>query len=316
MTTAPATTSKPRVLIVEDDPISQNMLKSALKKEGYGFAIAQNGQEAIDLYSQEFFSIIITDWVMPEMDGLELCRLIRSMRIDRYIYIIMLSGQNTKAHLVKGLEAGADEYIFKPIHHAELRVRLEGACRILELESSLKQSMTEIRELSVRDRLTGCFNRVYMDHQLTLEIMRASRYHHPLSILMCDLDHFKNVNDTYGHLAGDEVLKSSVATLTSSFRKGVDWMARYGGEEFVIILPETDQAGAQLVAERMRARIAAAPVTFTGCDINITVSFGTVTLIPTYKENTRVMEQVLNVADTCLYQAKNAGRNQVVSAEM
>jgi diguanylate cyclase (GGDEF)-like protein len=316
MTTQPAISNKPRVLIVEDDLISLNLLKSALNKEGYGFAVAHNGQEAIDLYSEEFFSIIITDWVMPGMDGLELCRLIRSMKIDRYIYIIMLSGKNSKVHLVKGLEAGADEYIFKPIHQSELRVRLAGACRILELESTLKKSMAEIHELSVRDRLTGSFNRVYMDHQLTQEIMRASRYHHPLSVLMCDLDHFKNINDTHGHLAGDGVLKSCVALLTSSFRHGVDWIARYGGEEFVIILPETDLTGAQLVAERMRQRIAATPVNFAGCEIQVTASFGTVTLIPTHKENARVMEQVLNVADTCLYQAKNAGRNQVVSAEM
>jgi len=316
MTTQSSIPAKPRVLIVEDDPVSQNLLKSALKKEGYGFAVARNGQEAIDHYSQEFFSIIITDWLMPGMDGLELCRLIRSMNIDRYIYIIMLSGQNTKAHLVKGLESGADEYIFKPIHQSELRVRLAGACRILDLESSLKRSMAEIHELSVRDRLTGSFNRVYMDHQLAQEIMRAARYHHPLSVLMCDLDHFKIINDTHGHLAGDEVLKSCVANLTSTFRQGVDWMARYGGEEFVIVLPETDQPGALLVAERMRERIAATPVNFAGCDIEVTASFGTVTLIPTHKENTRVMEQVLNIADTCLYQAKNAGRNRVVSAEM
>jgi diguanylate cyclase (GGDEF)-like protein len=176
--------------------------------------------------------------------------------------------------------------------------------------------MAEIHELSVRDRLTGSFNRVYMDHQLTHEIMRAARYHHPLSVLMCDLDHFKIINDTHGHLAGDDVLKSCVANLTSTFRQGVDWMARYGGEEFVIVLPETDQPGAMLVAERMRERIAATPVNFAGCEIEVTASFGTVTLIPSHNENTRVMEQVLNIADTCLYQAKNAGRNRVVSAEM
>jgi diguanylate cyclase (GGDEF)-like protein len=176
--------------------------------------------------------------------------------------------------------------------------------------------MSEIHELSVRDRLTGSFNRVYMDHQLTHEITRAARYHHPLSVLMCDLDHFKVINDTHGHLAGDEVLKSCVALLTSSFRQEVDWIARYGGEEFVIVLPETDQPGALLVADRMRERIAATPVIFAGYGIEVTASFGTVTLIPNHKEITRVMEQVLNVADTCLYQAKNAGRNRVVSAEM
>lgn len=316
MTTDPTLTGKPRVLVVEDDPMSQAQLISALEKEGYGFAVARNGQEAIDLYSEEFFSIIITDWVMPEMDGLELCRLIRSMKIDRYIYIIVLTAKSTKTDLIQGLEAGADEYIVKPIYQSELRVRLKGACRILELESSLKSSIAEIHELSVRDQLTGSFNRVYMDHHLTQEIMRSSRYHHTLSVLMVDLDHFKVINDTYGHMAGDEVLKSCVNIISSSFRKGVDWMARYGGEEFVIVLPETDQAGALLVAERMRQRIAATPVNFVGCEIDITASFGSVTIIPTNTVRVRYMEQVLNVADTCLYQAKNAGRNQIVSAEM
>jgi diguanylate cyclase (GGDEF)-like protein len=313
----PATTTElPRILIVEDDPMAQTLLMSHLKQEGYGFAVARNGQEALDLYSHEFFSIIITDWMMPEMDGLELCRLIRSMKIDRYIYIILLTGQDSKTDLVQGLEAGADEYIVKPIHRSELRVRLKGACRILDLESSLKKSMAEVRELSIRDRLTGIFNRVYMDHQLAQEIMRSTRYHHNLSVLMCDLDHFKTINDTYGHLAGDEVLRTCVELVCSSFRQGVDWMARYGGEEFVIVLPETDHTGALLVAERMRERIASAPVNFAGCKIDITASFGSVTLVPTNKGHARLMEQVLNVADTCLYQAKNDGRNRIVSAEM
>lgn len=316
MTPDDITPDKPRVLIVEDDQMSQTMLLSALQKEGYGYALARNGQEAIDLYSQEFFPIIITDWIMPEMDGLELCRLIRSMKIDRYIYIIILTGQDSKTDLVQGLEAGADEYIVKPIHQAELRVRLKNACRVLGLETSLKKSMAKIHELSIRDRLTGSFNRVYMDYQLAQEIMRSARYHHTLSVLMCDLDHFKAVNDTYGHLAGDVVLKHCVDCLTASFRNGVDWLARYGGEEFVIVLPETDQAGALLVAERMRQRIAATPVDVSGCEIDITASFGTVTIIPTIKGQVRIMEQVLNVADTCLYQAKNAGRNRIVSAEM
>jgi diguanylate cyclase (GGDEF)-like protein len=253
---------------------------------------------------------------MPKMDGLELCRLIRSMKLERYIYIILLTGQDSKTDLIKGLEAGADDYIVKPIHRAELRVRLKGACRILDLETNLKTSMAEIHELSIHDRLTGSFNRVYMDYQLKQEIKRSSRYHRCLSILMCDLDHFKRINDTYGHLGGDVVLKSCVNQLSSSIRQGIDWTARYGGEEFVIVLPETDQAGALLVAERMRERIANTPISFEGCEIAVTASFGSVTLIPSVNGTVRYMEKVLNIADTCLYQAKNDGRNRIVSAEM
>jgi diguanylate cyclase (GGDEF)-like protein len=306
----------PRILVVEDDPLARTILSSVLKKEGYSFDIASNGQEAIDKYSEDFFPIIITDWLMPEMDGLELCRLIRSMKINRYIYIMIVTGQDSREDVVKGLEAGADDYIIKPIHQAELRVRLKGACRILDLESTLKNSLAEIHELSIRDRLTGAFNRVYMDHQLGQELARCNRYHRPLSVLMCDLDHFKAVNDTYGHLAGDEVLRSCVDTLTSSLRNGIDWIARYGGEEFVIVLPETDQVGAQVLAERLRGRIAATSIDVVGCEIDITASFGSATVIPTFNESARYMEQVLQVADSCLYQAKNNGRNQVVSAEV
>ncbi len=307
---------RPRILIVEDDELSLHMLTSLLDSEGYEFSVARNGQEAMDLYSQEFFPIIITDWLMPEMDGIELCHMIRSMNLDRYIYIIVLTSQASKSDLIQGLDAGADDYIVKPIHRAELRVRLKGACRILDLEASLKKSMAEIREMSIHDRLTGSFNRVFMDQQLTQEIMRSSRYHHNLSIIMVDLDHFKVINDTFGHMAGDEVLKESVKNITSSFRRGVDWIARYGGEEFVIVLPETDHAGALLVAERMRLKIAAAPIDYMGCPIAITASFGLLTLLPSISGAPRFLEQVLNVADTCLYQAKNNGRNQVVSAEM
>jgi diguanylate cyclase (GGDEF)-like protein len=316
--TTPDTTAValPRVLIVEDDPLARKILSSVLKKEGYPFDIAFNGQEAIDKYGDEFFPIIITDWMMPEMDGLELCRLIRSMKINRYIYIMIVTGQDSREDVIKGLEAGADDYITKPIYQSELRVRLKGACRILELESTLKNSLAEIHELSIRDQLTGAFNRVYMDHQLEQELIRCNRYHRPLSVLMCDLDHFKAVNDTYGHLAGDEVLRSCVTTITESLRRGIDWVARYGGEEFVIVLPETDQVGAQVLAERLRRKIATTPVNVVGCEIDITASFGSATVVPSLNKTTRFMEQVLNVADTCLYQAKNNGRNQVVTAEL
>lgn len=316
MTITTTTTDLPRVLIVEDEPMSQTLLKSALKKEGYEFAVARNGQEAIDLFGQDFFPIIITDWLMPEMDGLELCRLIRSMKIDRYIYIILLTGQDSRTDLIQGLEAGADEYIVKPIHRAELRVRLKGACRILELESTLKKSLAEIRELSIRDKLTGAFNRVYMDHQLSQELVRCNRYCRPMSVVMCDLDFFKKINDTYGHLAGDEVLRSCVDIIKSSLRRGIDWVARYGGEEFVIVLPETDQVGATVFAERLRNKIADTSVDVIECEINITASFGSVTLVPADKRNVGNMEQVLNMADRCLYQAKNSGRNRLVAVEM
>jgi len=311
--TAVDRTNKPRILVVEDDLTDRAIISSALDKEGYEYALATNGQEAIDLYSQDFFPIIITDWVMPEMDGLELCRLIRSMKIQRYIYIILLTSQDSKSDMVTGLEAGADDYLVKPLHRAELRVRLKSACRILDLESTLKQSMAEIRELSVRDALTGAFNRGYMDHQLQHEIKRTYRYHHPLSIIMCDIDHFKQVNDTFGHQAGDEVLKNCVTRINASIRRGIDWSARYGGEEFVIVLPETDQPGCFVVAERIRQLIAINPIDAFGCEIDITASFGAVTIMPADSRPQLLPDQLIHMADTCLYKAKTNGRNRVES---
>lgn len=305
-----------KILVVEDDPVSMAILTAFLDKENYQYSVACNGQEAIDKYSEDFFSIIITDWMMPEMDGLELCRLLRTMKINRYIYIIMVTALDTKADIVQGLESGADEYIVKPIHHAELRVRLKNAIRILDLEINLKKSLAEISELSIRDALTGAFNRGYMDHQLVQEVKRAQRYVHPLSILMCDLDHFKRVNDTYGHQAGDEVLKEFVKQINHSIRRGIDWVARYGGEEFLVVLPETDFAGCAIVAERIRQLIALNPVDAFGCEIDITSSFGAVTIAPTESRHIVHTEQFLQMADQCLYEAKETGRNRVVQKMM
>jgi len=303
----------PRILIVEDDPVDRAMLASALQKGGYEFAVAVNGQDAIDLYSQEFFPIIITDWLMPEMDGLELCRFIRSMKTKSYIYIILLSGRESRADLIEGLSAGADEYLVKPLDCDELQVRLKVAQRILDLELSLKQTLAEVREISIHDPLTGAFNRGYMDQQLLQELKRSFRYFHPLSIIMCDLDHFKAVNDTYGHQAGDEVLKRCVATIFASIRHGIDWVVRYGGEEFLIILPETDQQGCSVAAERLRSRIAAEAIEVDGGVISQTVSFGAVTVHPDEANWNMPLEEVFHLADVCLYQAKQQGRNRVVA---
>ena len=316
MTDVPTLQKSPRILIVEDDPIDRAILSAALQKGGYEFAVAANGRDAIDLYSQEFFPIIISDWLMPEMDGLELCSFIRSMKTQSYIYIILLTGRESKSDLVKGLAAGADEYLVKPLLYDELLVRLKGAQRILDLELSLKRSLAEVRETSIHDPLTGAFTRGYMDQQLLQELKRSFRYIHHLSIIMCDLDHFKLVNDTYGHQTGDVVLKRCVATICATIRQGIDWVARYGGEEFVIVLPETDQPGCSIVAERLRERIASEAIEVEGGIITQTVSFGAVTVEPAESNRNRSLEEVFNLADLCLYQAKEQGRNRVVSAEM
>lgn len=299
---------KLKILVVEDDLFAQTILKDALERLDYDVVMACNGREALELCQAEHFPIIITDWVMPEMDGVEFCRAMRATPSEQYVFILLLTALDKKDELIIGLDAGADEYLVKPFHEVELAARLRAAQRILDLESSLKQ-------LALHDQLTGAYNRGYLDKHLTKEIQRSWRYNHPLSIVICDIDHFKRVNDTFGHQAGDQVLKEFVNRINRSIRNENDWMARYGGEEFVIVLPETPPGGCLIVAERIRQLIAATPVQFLGQSIAVTVSFGAITI-----ENTSLMEEmdmdvILAKADECLYRAKETGRNRVVAVQ-
>lgn len=303
------------ILVADDDPITSAVLRRYLEEEGYAAVFVTNGEDALELYRQGFFSIIITDWLMPKMDGTDLCRAIRNMSSDRYTYIILLTALDSQDELEKGLEAGADEYLVKPVRQAELRLRLKGARRILELENTLKRSIAEIRELSIRDPLTGSFNRGYMDVQLVNEINRVYRYEHPLSVILGDIDHFKRINDTFGHLAGDEVLRKCACTIGGSVRYGIDWLARYGGEEFVIALPETDQQGCMVVAERIRQQIASQQFESNGKTFSLTISFGAVTILPGDYTKPVTLDEVLMSADSCLYKAKNGGRNRIVATQ-
>lgn len=306
---------QPRVLIVEDDPVARALLEVYLESDGYEFVSVTDGKQALELFERESFPIVITDWLMPEMDGIELCKALRNLGSEHYTYIILLTAQVSQGNMVEGLEAGADEYIVKPIHHPELRARLKGACRILELESSLKRSLSEIRELTIRDNLTGAFNRGYMDQQLAYEIRRAYRYEHQLSVILFDIDFFKQINDTYGHQAGDEALRQCVATVNGSIRNNIDWVARYGGEEFLVVLPETDHPGCQIVAERIRRSIEACPLTYRKHNFSMTASFGAITVTPIKNLAPATVDSLLHASDTCLYQAKLEGRNRIVSRQ-
>jgi diguanylate cyclase (GGDEF)-like protein len=297
-----------KILVVEDDLLSQTILKDALARLGYSVTLAGNGRDALELCQHEQFPIIITDWVMPEMDGIEFCRSIRAIPTEHYVFILLLTSLDKKSELIAGLEAGADEYLVKPVHEIELAARLKAARRVLDLEASLKQ-------LALHDQLTGAYNRGYLDRQLSKEIQRSWRYGHPLSIIICDIDHFKSVNDCYGHQAGDQVLKELVALINRSIRNENDWMARYGGEEFVIVLPETPPSGCLMVAERIRLLISALPVTVKGGAINVTVSFGAITIENTNLIEEMTMDVILGKADECLYRAKENGRNRVISVQ-
>ncbi len=287
------------------------LLEKTLTKAGYEVVSVKDGHEALTSLSERFFPIVITDWIMPGMDGLQLCRTIRKRVFAGYVFIFLLTVRDSKDDMIAGLEAGADDYLTKPFNRGELFARLKTATRILELEKFLKKANEEIRILSITDTLTGCYNRAYMDERFPKELKRAVRYGHPISVILIDVDHFKAVNDTYGHLAGDQVLKRLVGTINESIRSDVDWIARYGGEEFIVVFPETDFEKAKLLAERLRRKVSRRMIQFKEEKIRITASFGIAGFTSSDSLRDISYEAVISLADKSLYQAKQEGRNRV-----
>jgi diguanylate cyclase (GGDEF)-like protein len=303
-------------LIVEDNPVSRKLLEKSLLKSGYQTTSVENGIQALEQLNAHFFPIVLSDWMMPEMDGPQLCRAIRKGAFPGYVFIILLTAKDSKEDIITGLRAGADDYLTKPINNAELIARLNTGFRILELEQSLKSANEEIRILSITDSLTGCYNRAYLNEKLLQEINRTKRYRHSLSIIMCDIDHFKKINDTHGHLAGDQILERFAMGLIKSVRQDLDWVARYGGEEFIMILPETDCQSALQVAERVRITIEQTRMDLSGKEVHITVSFGVTGFDVDTPEERLSYQKIIEQADIYLYQAKEKGRNQVVGGPL
>lgn len=304
------------VMLVEDSRTQALKFQMMLESHGYHVSVAQNGLEAMNMLLNSQTSIVISDWIMPEMDGSELCRAIRKHDFGNYVYIILLTAKDSKNDIIEGLEAGADDYLTKPVDDAELIARLTTAERVIRLESSLKQRNKEIALLSITDPLTKVFNRGYLNDNLPKAFKRAVRYQQNLSIIICDLDHFKNVNDNYGHQVGDLVLKAFVKALDGSLRKDLDWMARYGGEEFLIALPETDLNGGTAAAERFRQRIEELVIHADGKDIQITASFGVAAIDQNGDKSYLTTDDLIKAADRCLYQAKDRGRNKCIGASI
>jgi two-component system chemotaxis response regulator CheY len=293
-----------KILIAEDDPISRRVLEVNLLKWGYEVMVASDGVEALEIIQQpESSHLIISDWMMPRMDGLALCREIRSMEKSKYIYFIVLTTKGEKKNIIEGLEAGADDFLTKPFNREELKYRIRIGERIINLER-------RILELANTDALTGLLNRRAFMERIEVEIFRAQREKRPLSLVMTDIDHFKRVNDTHGHQAGDLVLQRFARQLTTSTRP-YDFVGRYGGEEFVVCLPGTDGCEAGPVAERMRRQIEDMEIMLPddSRSIRITASFGTA---PYSIESVEHIDLLIKRADDALYLAKKEGRNRVV----
>ncbi len=306
----------PTILLAEDDPVTRMLMTRFLKKAGYDVHAASNGSEALDRMMARYYPILVTDWEMPEMDGVALCKAVRNMQLDGYVYTLLLTARDSKEHIIAGLEAGADDYLVKPVHEAELIARLNAGRRILNLEHSLRAANQRNRILSITDALTGAYNRRYLMEQLPRELERCRRYAYPLSVLMCDVDHFKKINDVRGHAAGDEVLQQFAARTQKSIRSTSDWVARYGGEEFLVILPETSHDGALQVAEKLRGLISATPFATRNGDCAVTASFGVASTGPNGPDISLKVDKLIRAADDCLYQSKQEGRNRSSGQEV
>lgn len=295
-----------KILVAEDSKYYRILLEDNLKQWGYDPVPADNGAEAWEILQLEDGPrLALLDWIMPQMNGLQVCQKIRSREKESYIYVILLTSQSGKENVIAGLESGADDYIIKPFNEEELKYRLKIGERILRLENRIMQ-------LASIDPLTGVLNRRVFMERLDSEIQRYYRFRTPLSVIMMDLDYFKNVNDLYGHLAGDQVLRQ-VAEKLGHLIRGYDFIGRYGGEEFIICLPAAGSERISDIAERIRIEIEKMHIPLEGNinGVKITASFG----VSCLEKNTGVsIDELIKKADNALYQSKREGRNRVCIA--
>jgi diguanylate cyclase (GGDEF)-like protein len=251
--------------------------------------------------------LALLDWVMPGRNGIEVCRAIRQEEGRPYTYLILVTGRSGKTPMLDGLEAGADDYLVKPVDTHELRARLNTAKRILDLQERLLATQYQLREQATRDSLTGLWNRPMIFETLARELTRSQREHRPLAVIMADVDHFKDVNDTHGHLVGDTVLHQTAERLLAALRP-YDTVGRYGGEEFLIVLPGCCGGSALALAERLRQSVACAPLAAGATSLRVTLSLGVAAW-----DGASAVPDLLRNADAALYRAKRGGRNRVES---
>lgn len=299
-----------KILVVDDEIESRRLLSIHLKWAGHTVVEAEDGRDGWEKFRSEQTRLVITDWMMPEVDGPELVRRIRANATSGYTYIIMLTALGAKPNVITGLEAGADDYLTKPFESDELMARVRIGERILNLEESLTASRQQMEYLALHDGLTNLLNRRALHDHAEAELSRATRNTAPFSVIMLDIDHFKSVNDRFGHAAGDAALRLVASTLTQQLR-AYDVVGRWGGEEFMILLPNTALAEARTAAERIREAIEAArlPVVNDG-EVQLTASLGVAALT-----GAASVQELTSQADTALYRAKQMGRNRVCLAE-
>jgi diguanylate cyclase (GGDEF)-like protein len=299
-----------RILVVDDHPDNVDILDARLSSRGYVVETATNGQEALDKVQANPPHLILCDVMMPLMDGYEVSRRIKADTALPYVPIILVTARDSTQDKVEGLDAGADDYITKPINFPELEARMRSMLRIKKLQDELDEANKRLKKLSITDGLTGLFNHRHIQQLLRDEWQRTQRTDEPLAVVMLDLDKFKQVNDTYGHPTGDVILYETARILEDTARE-IDMVGRYGGEEFVGILPNTDEDAAAQFAERVRKRVESHVFRDEDTEVRMTMSCG---LAAYPDEAVDAPEELLKRADEALYAAKEGGRNRVVSA--
>jgi two-component system, cell cycle response regulator len=299
-----------RILVADDDPVSLRLMEHMLRNSGYKVITADNGQEAARILSKaDGPRMALIDWMMPGLDGPSVCRAVRGRHEDAYVYMVLLTSKQSSADVVQGLEAGADDYLIKPCHPAELKARLHTGRRVLQLEDRLVEAREKMRFKATHDSLTSLWDRGAIIALLHSEQSRTRREHSPVSILLCDVDHFKKVNDVYGHAVGDEVLAEVSKRIKDSVRSH-DAVGRYGGEEFLIVMGGTGSEEVKERAEQVRSAVSCLPFSTAQGLINVSLSMG----VTTIEDWDRALpaDLFLKEADDALYRAKESGRDKVV----
>ncbi len=302
------------ILLVEDSPTLRDAHCIYIRNGGHTPIIAESGEEALQMMENTSFDLVIMDVKMPGLDGFETTRLMRELLGDYWIPIIFVTGKREDESLLKGIEAGGDDYLIKPVSPVILQAKISAMERIIEMRNQLNALNAELETLSQKDSLTHIYNRRYFDEFSRQQWLVASRKQQSIAVLMIDIDHFKLFNDYYGHQAGDDCLVKVATTLEHALHRSSDILARYGGEEFIIVLPDTDAKGAILVAETICIAVEDLQIEHkasTTCE-TITISIGVATATCT---NGRNLEDLIHCADKALYNSKHNGRNCVTFKE-
>jgi two-component system cell cycle response regulator len=311
------------ILVVDDDIIELKLLTKSLTTAGHTVLCARNGQEALQVVLERSPKLIISDWFMPEMDGMLFCKHLRQSKAGRLVYLILLTGCEEEDRMVEAFEAGVDDFIVKPFRPKTLLARIRAGIRVIQLQEEVNRDKEELRqnaaelavangklqEAALTDSLTGLPNRRYAMERLNQEWVRCLRDGRSLACIMVDIDHFKEVNDAYSHLVGDLVLCETAKVMREGMRLS-DVICRLGGEEFVILCPDADAGAAQACAERLRGRVEGNIIEAQAFNRNITVSLG----VAVRDDRVSAPEHLLKAADEAVYAAKLAGRNRVCIA--